>query len=126
MTVRTQQYCEAIFGLSEELGQPPIAAQLAIRLQISNASVSYGVRRLLKAGLITVDTQTRQIKLSEAGRQNVLALTRRRLLAEQFLTDLLQLDQEIAFVEASRLEYVITNRLEAALSRYLGQTEPVY
>lgn len=126
MTVRTQQYCEAIFGLTEELGRPPIAAQLAARLQISNASVSYGLRRLCKAGLINVDAQTRQIKLSEAGRQSVLALTRRRLLAEQFLTDLLHLDQEIAFVEASRLEYVITNRLEAALSRYLGQTEPAY
>ena len=44
-------------------GQPVIAARLAERLRVSAATVSEMVTRLVREGLITVDDQTRALRL---------------------------------------------------------------
>ena len=49
-------------------GEPVIAARLAERMGYSAASVSAMVTRLVREGLVSVDDQTRQLNLTDAGR----------------------------------------------------------
>ena len=56
-------------------GQPVIAARLAERLGVSAATVSEMVTRLVREGLLSVEADTRQLLLTDAGRS---AAERRR------------------------------------------------
>jgi len=111
-----EEYCEAIYELRED-DVDVIQARIAERLEISRPAVSEMIRRLEGAGLVTIDGT---IKLTEAGNTLAEKVVRRHRLAERFLTDILGLSWADAHTEAGKWEHVISEPVEQAMMRVLG------
>ncbi len=111
-----EEYCECIFELEED-DVAVIQARIADRLQVSRPAVSEMIRRLETEGLITAD---RAILLTPAGQALAQRVVRRHRLAERFLTDLLGLSWADAHHEAGKWEHVMSDAVEAAMDRVLG------
>ncbi len=111
-----EEYCECIFELEED-DVAVIQARMAERLQVSRPAVSEMIKRLETEGLITTDGA---IRLTRSGQGLAQRIVRRHRLAERFLTDLLGLSWAEAHHEAGRWEHVISESVETALDRVLG------
>jgi DtxR family transcriptional regulator, Mn-dependent transcriptional regulator len=112
-----EEYCECIFELAED-DLEVIQARIAERLKLSRPSVSEMIRRLEIDGL--VDVAGGSIKLTAAGTTLAEQVVRRHRLAERFLTDMLGLSWADAHQEAGKWEHVISDSVETALIRVLG------
>ncbi|MFZ4519791.1 MAG: metal-dependent transcriptional regulator [Microthrixaceae bacterium] len=113
-----EEYCEAIWELREDQIDV-IQARIAERLEVSRPAVSEMIRRLETEGLI--ELRHGSISLSPEGRSLAERVVRRHRLAERFLTDVLGLSWAEAHVEAGKWEHVISDSVEAALSRVMGE-----
>ena len=111
-----EEYCECIFELHED-DVAVIQARIAERLQVSRPAVSEMIRRMETEGLVTTDGA---IKLTVKGEALAQQVVRRHRLAERFLTDLLGLSWADAHHEAGKWEHVMSDAVEAALNRVLG------
>ena len=111
-----EEYCEAIFELHED-AVDVIQARIADRLEVSRPAVSEMIRRLESEGLVSVDGS---IRLTADGTRLAERVVRRHRLAERFLTDILDLSWADAHVEAGKWEHVISEPVERAMSRVLG------
>ena len=111
-----EEYCEAIFELRED-DLAVIQARIADRLHVSRPAVSEMIKRMAGEGLVTIDDG---IHLTEAGTRLAERVVRRHRLAERFLTDVLGLSWAEAHTEAGRWEHVLTDSVEAAMNRLLG------
>jgi DtxR family transcriptional regulator, Mn-dependent transcriptional regulator len=112
-----EEYCECIFELAED-DLEVIQARIAERLKLSRPSVSEMIKRLEVDGLLTVSGGS--IKLTTAGTTLAEQVVRRHRLAERFLTDVLGLSWADAHQEAGKWEHVISDSVETALTRVLG------
>ena len=111
------QYCEAIFELDEDEVEV-IQARIAERLGVSRPAVSEMIRRLEAAELVEVEKSA--ICLTSTGQVLAQQAVRRHRLAERFLTDMLGLSWADAHEEAGKWEHVISESVERALTRVLG------
>ncbi|MEX2660216.1 MAG: metal-dependent transcriptional regulator, partial [Acidimicrobiales bacterium] len=111
-----EEYCEAIFELRED-DMDVIQARIADRLHVSRPAVSEMIKRMAAEGILTIDGG---IHLTEAGTRLAERVVRRHRLAERFLTDILGLSWAEAHTEAGRWEHVLTDSVEAAMNRVLG------
>jgi len=111
-----EEYCEAIFELHED-DLAVIQARIAERLGVSRPAVSEMIRRMEAEGLVTGGPR---IKLTQAGLDIAERTVRRHRLAERFLTDVLGLSWSEAHTEAGRWEHVISDTVEQAMFRLLG------
>ena len=112
-----EEYCECIFELQED-DVDVIQARIAERLQVSRPAVSEMIRRLAGEGLVTTDGG---IELTAKGGTLAQQVVRRHRLAERFLTDVLQLSWAEAHHEAGKWEHVMSDSVEEALNRLLGE-----
>jgi DtxR family Mn-dependent transcriptional regulator len=113
-----EEYCECIFELHED-DVEVIAARIAERLQVSRPAVSEMLRRLEDEQLVS--KAGRSITLTEAGQVLAQQVVRRHRLAERFLTDVLGLSWAEAHHEAGKWEHVMSDSVEHAMNRVLGQ-----
>ena len=113
-----EEYCEAIFELNED-DVEVIQARIADRVRVSRPSVSEMIKRMEVEGLISTKRGT--IKLTGKGHDLAEQVVRRHRLAERFLTDLLHLSWADAHKEAGKWEHVISETVEAAIVRILGE-----
>ena len=111
-----EEYCECIYELAED-DLDVIQARIADRLQVSRPAVSEMIRRLDAEGLITNDGT---ITLTAKGLELAQRVVRRHRLAERFLTDVLQLSWAEAHHEAGKWEHIISDNVEVAMNRLLG------
>ena len=111
-----EEYCECIYELAED-DVAVIQARIAERLQVSRPAVSEMTRRLESEGLIVTSPV---IRLTPAGQGLAQQVVRRHRLAERFLTDLLGLSWADAHHEAGKWEHVMSDAVEAAMARVLG------
>jgi len=114
-----QEYLEAIFEMEEEGGTIQ-QARIARRLGVSRATVSEQIRRLGKDGLLQIDS--REISLSDEGRDVATPLVRRHRLAERLLTDILDIPWHRAHEEAHHWEHVISPEVEEKILSKTGAT----
>ncbi len=112
-----EEYCETIFELRED-DVDVIQARVAERLDVSRPAVSEMIKRMEHQGLVTVDGT---IRLTDDGLALAESVVRRHRLAERFLTDILGLSWAEAHAEAGRWEHVISEPVEQALVRLLGE-----
>lgn len=112
-----EEYCEAIFELGED-DITVVQARIVERLQVSRPAVSEMVRKLQRDGLVTVDGTL--IELTRAGEALAQRVVRRHRLAERLLTDILHLPWAEAHHEAGKWEHVISDTVEAAMVKVLG------
>ena len=114
-----QDYLEAIYEMEEEGGR--IAqARIAKRMGVSAAAVSEQVRRLVKAGLVSV--AERAVGLTSLGTDVATPLVRRHRLAERLLTDILEIPWHRAHEEAHAWEHVISPEVEERILSKTGAT----
>ncbi|MGI8662264.1 MAG: metal-dependent transcriptional regulator [Acidimicrobiales bacterium] len=111
-----EEYCETIFELRED-DVDVIQARVAERMGVSRPAVSEMIRRLEGEGLVEVG---KAIVLTEAGVRLAERVVRRHRLAECFLTDMLGLSWAEAHKEAGKWEHVISERVERAIVKALG------
>jgi DtxR family transcriptional regulator, Mn-dependent transcriptional regulator len=115
-----EEYCECIFELAED-NLDVIQARIAERLGVSRPSVSEMIKRLEAEGFVTATRSA--IKLTAKGRRLAESVVRRHRLAERFLTDILGLTWAQAHHEAGKWEHVISDEVESAMVRVLGDPE---
>ena len=101
-------------------GQPVIAARLAERLGVSAATVSEMVTRLVREGLLSVDPESRQLNLTDAGRVAAERTFRRHALAEWLLTEVVGLGWAEADEEAHHLQHAFSDRVTDKIDELLG------
>ena len=111
-----EEYCECIFELAED-DVAVIQARIAERLNVSRPAVSEMIRRLEAEGLVATDGS---IRLTAAGEALAQRTVRRHRLAERFLTDMLGLSWAEAHHEAGKWEHVMSEAVEDAMDRVLG------
>jgi DtxR family Mn-dependent transcriptional regulator len=112
-----EEYCEAIYELRED-DVAVIQARIADRLMVSRPAVSEMIKRLEADGLVAVDHNA--ITLTKNGLRLAERVVRRHRLAERFLTDILGLSWADAHKEAGKWEHVISEPVEQAIVRVLG------
>lgn len=105
----SQDYLEALYEMAEE-GIPRVQARLAEWLDVSPASVSEAVRRLVRDGLVT--SRDRRLEFTKKGERLARQLVRRHRLAEHFLIRIIGLPWHKAHEEAARWERVISEEVE--------------
>jgi DtxR family Mn-dependent transcriptional regulator len=113
-----EEYCECIFELHED-DLDVIQARIADRLQVSRPAVSEMIRRLESEGLIRQGDG--RITLTVDGMALAERVVRRHRLAERFLTDVLGLSWADAHHEAGKWEHVMSEPVELAMNRLLGE-----
>ena len=101
-------------------GQPVIAARLAERLGVSAATVSEMVTRLGREGLLSVDPDSRQLNLTDAGRTAAERTFRRHALSEWLLTEVIGLGWAEADEEAHHLQHAFSDRVTDKIDELLG------
>jgi DtxR family Mn-dependent transcriptional regulator len=102
-------------------GQPVIAARLAERLRVSPATVSEMVTRLVREGLVSVDNESRQLNLTDRGRDVAERTFRRHALAEWLLTEVIGLGWAEADEEAHHLQHAFSDRVTDQIDELLGR-----
>lgn len=102
-------------------GQPVIAARLAERLGVSPATVSEMLTRLGREGLLTVDGETRQLSLTDRGREAAERTFRRHALSEWLLTEVIGLGWAEADEEAHHLQHAFSDRVTDRIDQLLGE-----
>ena len=112
-----EEYCEAIFELRED-DVDVIQARIAERLMVSRPAVSEMIKRLESEGLVAIDHNA--ISLTTDGQRLAERVVRRHRLAERFLTDILELSWADAHTEAGKWEHIISEPVEEAIVRVLG------
>jgi len=102
-------------------GQPVIAARLAERLGVSAATVSEMVTRLGREGLLSVEPESRQLNMTEAGRTAAERTFRRHALSEWLLTEVIGLGWADADEEAHHLQHALSDRVTDRIDELLGR-----
>ena len=112
-----EEYCECIFELRED-NVEIIQARLVERLGVSRPSVSEMIKRMESEGLVRTDGTT--ISLTDVGVSLAISVVRKHRLAERFITDVLGLSWATAHREAGKWEHVMSDEIEGAMVRLLG------
>ena len=110
-------YLEALYELIEE-HIAPVQAELARWMDISRASASEHVKRLVADGLL--ETEGRELHFTTAGTAMAVTLVRRHRLVEHLLIDVIGLPWHKAHEHAERWERVIDAEVEERLVALLG------
>lgn len=115
------RYLEAIYYMTHE-GERVRSARLAQWLGVSRPTVTVGLRRMSRDGLVSV-SGSREISLTEAGEAAAAAIVRRHRIVERWLTDTLGLDWIQADEEAARLEHAVSEVVERRLYEAIGRPQ---
>lgn len=118
--VATDDYLTTIYRLHHDEGQAVIAVRLADRLDVTPPSVAGMLKRLLRDGLVTIDSK-KVIRLTPEGLRRAEQMVRRHRLAECLLTEVLKVDWWQAYEEAHLLEHGVSDVTEERLYEALGR-----
>ena len=113
------RYLEAIYCMRAE-GETVTNARLAEWLSVSRPTVTAGLRRMARDGLLRRDSG-KEVLFTEEGEAQAASIVRRHRIVERWLTDSLGLDWIVADEEAARLEHTISDVVEERLYEALGR-----
>ncbi|MCZ2108538.1 MAG: metal-dependent transcriptional regulator [Dehalococcoidia bacterium] len=117
--VASDDYLTTIYRLHNDEGQDVIAVRLADRLEITPPSVAGMLKRLVRDGLVEIDSK-KVIRLTNEGLMRAKQMIRRHRLAECLITDVLKVPWWRAYEEAHLLEHGISDVTETYLVQALG------
>ena len=120
-TAREQDCLKAIHRLGGE--EKAVATQaIADLLGVRSATTSVMLDRLVEAGLVEKQRYSGS-RLTPAGVTEARAVIRRHRLIGLFLTRVLGFDSDEVDVEAEALEHAVSDLVEQAISRFLGNPQ---
>lgn len=117
--VASDDYLTTIYRLHHDEGQDVIAVRLADRLEITPPSVAGMLKRLIRDGLVEIDSK-KVIRLTHEGLTRAEQMIRRHRLAECLITDVLKVPWWRAYEEAHLLEHGISDVTEPFMVEALG------
>src|SRR5215218_4945985 len=109
-----EDYAKAIYQLAERCGGPVSTNTLAERLDVTAASASGMVRKLVE------HVPYRGVRLTAEGTRLALEVIRHHRLLELYLTESLGVPWDRVHDEAEVLEHVLSEELEALIAAKLG------
>jgi len=113
------RYLEAIYYMWAEK-EPLRSTRLADWLGVSRPTVTVGLRRMTRDGLVRMNGR-KEIELTARGKREAESIVRRHRIMERWLTDGLGLDWVTADTEAARLEHAVSDVVERRLYEVLGR-----
>jgi len=119
ITVSKEDYLKSILEAESE-GETVISARLAELLKVSPPAVTMALRRLKKDGLVRVESNGGEVRLTAAGRKIARKLTLRHHLIERMLSEMFGMEWWKVHDEAERLEHAVSTDFEAKLLAKLG------
>ena len=118
-----EDYVRAINDIAESDPARSVGTNsIAQKLGVTPASASGMVRKLEALGLVSLEPY-RGVQLTPAGTRLAMSVTRRHRLLETFLAVRLGLPWDSVHAEAEVLEHVLSDELEEAIARDLGDPE---
>ncbi len=111
-------YLLAIAAL-ERTGESPRAVDIARQLGVSRAAVSLQIRTLKEQGLVDVDTDHR-LGLSAEGAALVARIAGKRQVVRVFLHQVLGVPEELAELDACKVEHLLSEETAAGLVRLIA------
>lgn len=115
MSKSIEDYLKGIYTLKKK--KEYSNKKLAEYLNISPASVSEMIKKLVNEGYLTIEKK--KVKLTEKGSNFALDIIRKHRVWEVFLFEKLGYDKEEVHKEAEILEHVTSNRLLQKLEKFL-------
>jgi DtxR family Mn-dependent transcriptional regulator len=101
-------------------GEAVTNGRLADWLGVSRPTVTAGLRRMVRDGLLR-DDSGKEVVLAAEGERKAASIVRRHRIVERWLSDTLGLDWVAADEEAARLEHAISEVVEKRLYEALGR-----
>ncbi len=112
-----QRYLKACWYVAQS--EDISVGAVANRTGVSHASASTTISGLIEQGLVE-RRGARALVLTPKGETEALRLVRRHRLLETFLAEVLGFTWDEVHDEAERLEWVVSERFEEQVARYLG------
>jgi DtxR family transcriptional regulator, Mn-dependent transcriptional regulator len=113
-----EDYLQVMHYMTRD-GSTIIGARLAERIHVAPPTVTATLQRMVRDGLITMDSH-KVVHLTDQGREQAESIVRRHALAERLLTDILGLGWSESHEEAHLVEHVISPKVERHLMQVLG------
>lgn len=113
-----EDYLKAIYHL-EQKNERATTTAIAEAMGVSPASATNMIKKLAELKLVSY-TPYQGVKLTPAGRKIALEVIRHHRLLELYLAEALGISWDKVHDEAERLEHVISEELEEAIARVLG------
>ena len=114
-----QDYLKLIWSATEWSATPMTVSAMAERLGVRPSTVSDGVKKLVKQGLVT-HAPYGSIELTDVGREHAVAMVRRHRILETFLVQMLGYGWDEVHDEAEVLEHAVSDKLIERIDQQLG------
>lgn len=108
LTFSMENYLEAVYELSRD-GRGSRVSDIAVRMNVSKASVNNAMNVLAKKGLVE-NEKYREITLTEEGEALAKLTADKHAIIRRFLIEVLGIDPETADSDACAIEHVISSR----------------
>ncbi|GKV71850.1 MULTISPECIES: metal-dependent transcriptional regulator [Pseudarthrobacter] len=119
LTAPAQDYLKMIWSATEWSQTPITVGAMAERLGVKPSTVSDGIRRLTKQGLVA-HAPYGKIELTEDGRDHAVQMVRRHRLLETFLVQILGYGWDEVHDEAEILEHAVSDTMIERIAERLG------
>lgn len=119
LTAAAQDYLKMIWSSTEWAEAPITVGAMAERMAVKPSTVSDGIRRLAKQGLVT-HAPYGSIELTPAGRAHAVEMVRRHRLLETFLVQILGYGWDEVHDEAEILEHAVSDTMIQRIDEKLG------
>lgn len=113
-----EDYLKEIYKLAEQHSTVSLH-MLTRKMKVKSASVTGMVKKLEGMGLVVYEPY-KEVRLTKIGEAIALEVLRHHRLLELFLADHLNYSWDEIHEEAERLEHVISEKFEAAISELMG------
>ncbi|WP_240695818.1 metal-dependent transcriptional regulator [Candidatus Chloroploca sp. Khr17] len=117
-TDKERDYLELIYALTQS-DEPVIAASLGRRLGVQPPTVSHALQQLVDKGFILRDERN-QITLTSQGQKLAEEIVQRQRVLEHFLASVVGIPWHLLYVEAARLERVLSPILAERVFSLVG------
>lgn len=114
-----QDYLKLIWSATEWSATPITVSVMAERLGVRPSTVSDGIKKLVRQGLVT-HAPYGSIELTDTGREHAVAMVRRHRLLETFLVEGLGYGWDEVHDEAEILEHAVSDKLIERIDQRLG------
>jgi DtxR family Mn-dependent transcriptional regulator len=114
-----QDYLKMIWSATEWSATPITVGAMAERMGVKPSTVSDGIRRLAKQGLVT-HAPYGSIELTRTGKDHAVEMVRRHRLLETFLVQVLGYGWDEVHDEAEILEHAVSATMISRIDELLG------
>jgi DtxR family Mn-dependent transcriptional regulator len=121
ITHSTAHYLMAIQQLHDTQGYARLS-DVAKKLNISKGSLSTSLKPLIRKKLI-VEDENKHLSLSKTGQEHALRIKNTYFVVKHFLTDILKIDENIAEIDACKIEHLLSEESSTELLKLVKVLE---